>query len=71
MAATPDNREQMLARLRDLMDAWDENATLGEIAIVGGGHEWAIEERPRRPGGRYSRATRRVGYAEKATADVR
>lgn len=65
MAATPPDYEQMLERLSTILQSWDENATMGEIALVGGGHEWEIEERPRRRRGRYGRATQRVGYAEK------
>lgn len=57
--------DSLLMQLRDVLLSWDENATLGEVAIVGGGHEWQIEERPRHRGARIKRATRHVGYAEK------
>jgi len=65
MATTLPDNDTLLERLRDIMQSWDENATLGEIAIVGGGHEWEIEERPRQRRGRYARPAVRVGYAEK------
>lgn len=46
-APTPREVELVLERLRPVLIAWYEHDTLGEVAILHGGHEWQLEERPR------------------------
>ncbi len=48
MQATPPLEvEAILEQLREVLLTWHETDTLGEIAIVRGGQEWQVEERPK------------------------
>lgn len=45
---TPADIEQVLEQMRIALVRWHEADTLGEIAIVRGGVEYQVEERPKR-----------------------
>lgn len=48
MPTTPREVEEVLEQLRSVLLTWYEHDVLGEVAILHGGHEWTVEERPRR-----------------------
>lgn len=62
---TPAEIESVLEQMRMVLLRWHENDTLGEIAIVRGGQEWQVEERPRHVSARVKRQTKREGYLDK------
>lgn len=65
MPATPSEIDEIVEKLLPLLVRWHEKDTLGEIAILRGGQEWEVEERPKRSVGKVKRARRREGYVEK------
>ncbi len=67
MAYAPAEIEEVLEQMRRVLLQWHREDTLGEIAIVRGGQELFVEERPRLRHARVKRESKRVGYAEKVT----
>lgn len=65
MAATPQEIEQVLEQMREVLLRWHTVDTLGEVAIVRGGQELVVEERPRKRLTPVKREHRRMGYLEK------
>ena len=65
MAYAPAEIEEVLEQVRRVLLQWHREDTLGEIAIVRGGQELYVEERPRLRHGRVKRESKRMGYAEK------
>ncbi len=65
MAYAPAEIEQVLEQMREVLLRWHKSDTLGEAAIVRGGQELYVEERPviRKP--KVKRERGRVGYVEK------
>lgn len=55
MPSTPREVKQVLEQLLPVLIAWYENDTLGEVAVLHGGNEWQVEERPRKLTGRVKR----------------
>lgn len=67
MAYAPAEIDEVLEQMRRVLLSWHRDDTLGEIAIVRGGQELFVEERPRIRHGRVKRESKRMGYAEKVT----
>lgn len=67
MAVTPQEIEQVLEQMREVLLRWHNADRLGEVAILRGGQEWLIEERPRERHPPVKREHRRMGYLEKVT----
>ena len=67
MAYTPAEIDEVLEQMRRVLLSWHREDTLGEVAVVRGGQELYVEERPRFRHGRVKRESKRMGYAEKVT----
>lgn len=65
MSYTPDEIETLVKQLIPILVAWHGTDVLGEIAILRGGQDWQLEERPIRRHRAIRRRVRREGYLEK------
>lgn len=65
MTYLPSEIELVMEQVRIALLQWHREDTLGEVAVVRGGQELYVEERPRFRHGRVKRESKRMGYAEK------
>lgn len=59
--------EALMKQLLPILVAWHGTDVLGEIAIVRGGQDWQLEERPIRRHRAIRRMIRRESYLDKVT----
>lgn len=65
MDTTPDEIEDVLYKLRKVLERWYSNDTLGDIVIKRGGNEYQLFEHRQHKIGTVKRESKRAGYVER------